>query len=155
MKMFVKFIFKVEWRDWLLTTLSEYTKCSVMQNCLVLKLSASVIDTFTKLVSLSLSFFLLMSIRSSRPDVFYKKGVLRNFAKLTGKHLCQSLFFNKVVGLACNLIKEETLAQVFSCGFCEISKNTFSFRTPPVAASRVSLSLYCQKCSYFFRFVYC
>ena len=28
-----------------------------------------------------------------------KKGVLRNFAKLTGKPLCQSLFFNKVAGL--------------------------------------------------------
>ena len=26
---------------------------------------------------------------------------------------------------ACNFIKKETLAQVFSCGFCEISKNTF------------------------------
>ena len=25
-----------------------------------------------------------------------KKGVLRNFTKFTGKHLCQSLFFNKV-----------------------------------------------------------
>ena len=25
-----------------------------------------------------------------------RKGVLRNFAKLTGKHLCQSLFFDKV-----------------------------------------------------------
>ena len=29
----------------------------------------------------------------------------------------------------------KTLAQVFSCEFCEISKNTFSYRTPPVAAS--------------------
>ena len=28
-----------------------------------------------------------------------KKGVFRNFAKLTGKHLYQSLFFNKVTGL--------------------------------------------------------
>ena len=28
-----------------------------------------------------------------------KKGVFRNFAKFIGKHLCQSLFFNKVVGL--------------------------------------------------------
>ena len=28
-----------------------------------------------------------------------KKGVLINFAKSTGKHLCQSLFFNKVAGL--------------------------------------------------------
>ena len=53
-----------------------------------------------------------------------KKGILRNFAKFTGKHLCQSLFFNKVAG-TCNFIKKETLAQVFSCEFCEISKNTF------------------------------
>ena len=28
--------------------------------------------------------------------------------------------------LACNFIKKETRAQVFSCEFCEISKNTFS-----------------------------
>ena len=36
--------------------------------------------------------------RSSRPEVFCKKGVLRNFAEFTGKHLCQRLFFNKVAG---------------------------------------------------------
>ena len=36
--------------------------------------------------------------RSSRPEVFCKKSVLRNFAKFTGKHLYQSLFFNKVAG---------------------------------------------------------
>ena len=35
----------------------------------------------------------------------------------------------------CNFIKNETLAQVFSCEFCEISKNTFFHRTPLVAAS--------------------
>ena len=29
--------------------------------------------------------------RSSRPEVFCKRGVLRNFAKFAGKHLCQSL----------------------------------------------------------------
>ena len=29
-------------------------------------------------------------------EVFCKKGVLQNFAKFTVKHLCQSLFFNKV-----------------------------------------------------------
>ena len=31
-------------------------------------------------------------IRSSPPEVFCKKGVLKNFAKLTGKHLCQRLW---------------------------------------------------------------
>ena len=36
---------------------------------------------------------------------------------------------------ACNFIKKETLAQVFSCEFYEITKNTFSYRTPPVTTS--------------------
>ena len=36
---------------------------------------------------------------------------------------------------AWNFIRKETLAQVFSCEFCEISKNTFSYRTPLVDAS--------------------
>ena len=40
---------------------------------------------------------------------------------------------------ACNFIKKETLAQVFSCEFCEISKNTFFHRTPPAAASETLL----------------
>ena len=33
--------------------------------------------------------------------------------------------------------EKETLAQAFSCDFCEISKNTFSFRAPLVAATEV------------------
>ena len=32
-----------------------------------------------------------------------RKGVLRNFRKFTGKHLCQILFFNKVAGLRLQL----------------------------------------------------
>ena len=34
-----------------------------------------------------------------------------------------------------NFIKKETLAQVFSCEYCQISKNSFFYRAPPVAAS--------------------
>ena len=33
------------------------------------------------------------------PEVFYEKRRSQNFAKFTGKHLCQSLFFNKDAGL--------------------------------------------------------
>ena len=69
--------------------------------------------------------------------MFYKKGFLKNFAKFTGKHLCQSPFFNKVAGgatEACNFIKKETLAQVLFCQFREIFKNIF-YRIPPAAAS--------------------
>ena len=41
-----------------------------------------------------------MNIRDSRSEVFCRKGVLRNFAKFTGKQLRQSFFFNKVTGLS-------------------------------------------------------
>ena len=37
-------------------------------------------------------------VQKQPPEVFYKKGVLKNFTKFTGKYLCQSLFFNKVEG---------------------------------------------------------
>ena len=49
--------------------------------------------------------------RSSRPEVFFKKVVLRNFTKFKGKHLCQVLFFNKVEGLrSATLIKKKDSA---------------------------------------------
>ena len=38
-------------------------------------------------------------LRSSHKVCSLRKGVLKNFTKFTGKHLCQSLFFNKVAGL--------------------------------------------------------
>ena len=120
------------------------------------------------------SYEMMMKLLKARihcPEVFCKKGVLGNFGKFKGKHLCQGLFLNKVAGLrpatllkkrlwhrrfpvnfpkflrtpvyiehlwwprACNFIKKETLAQVFSCEFSKISKNTFLHRTPQVAAS--------------------
>ena len=65
---------------------------------------------------------------------FCEKGAPRNFTKFLGKHLCQGFFFNKVAG-PYNFIKKETLALVFSCELCEISKNIFSYRTSLVSAS--------------------
>ena len=41
----------------------------------------------------------LKSGQKEPPELFYKKDVLKNYAKFTGKHLCQSLFFNKVAYL--------------------------------------------------------
>ena len=67
--------------------------------------------------------------------MFCIKSVLRNFSKFTGKHLCPRLFFNKVADLVCNFIKKESVAQVLSCEFCEISKNTFFYRAHSVVAS--------------------
>ena len=69
----------------------------------------------------------LASAQAAIRVVLWKKVVLKNFAKLTGKHLCHSLSLIKqtVVCTFCNFIKKETLAQVFSCEFWEIFKNTF------------------------------
>ena len=41
--------------------------------------------------------------RSSSPEVLCKKDVVKNFVKFIGKHLCLSLFFNKVAGLSLQL----------------------------------------------------
>ena len=59
-----------------------------------------------------MSFCILKDLidRSSHRKCSVRKGVLRNFAKFTEKHLCPGLFFNKVVGFS-------------------LSKNTFSQNT--------------------------
>ena len=66
--------------------------------------------------------------RGSRSQTFLKIGVLEDFANLSRQHLCQSLFFSNVdnvADLASNITEKETPAQVFSCEFGEIFKNTF------------------------------
>ena len=80
--------------------------------------------------------------RSSHRRCSVRKGVLRNIAKFTGKHLCQSLFFNKVAVLRSVTIKKETLVQVFSCEFWEISINT-SY-TEHLSATASELNYYWQ-----------
>ena len=62
------------------------------------------------------------------------KKVFQEISQNSQENTCVRVFFNKVAG-TCNFIKKETLTQVFSCEFCEIYKNTFFHRTPPVAAS--------------------
>ena len=46
-------------------------------------------------------------------------------------------FLIKLQASASNFIKKKTLAD--TCKFCENSKNTFSYRAPPVPASDVSV----------------
>ena len=65
-----------------------------------------------------------MSRIRQKQEVFCKKGVLRNFAE------------------ACNFVKKETLAQLFSCEFPKVFKNTFPDKAFLVAASCVSEWIY-------------
>ena len=58
--------------------------------------------------------------------VFCKKGVLRNAAKFTGKHLCQSLFFNKVAGLRpVTLLKKKFWYRCFPANFAKFVRTPF------------------------------
>ena len=64
--------------------------------------------------------------RSSRPKVFCKKCVLKNFAKFTGKHLCQSLLFNKVAGLRpANLLIKRLWHRCFPVNFAKFLRTPF------------------------------
>ena len=64
--------------------------------------------------------------RSSSPEVSCKKGVLRNFTKFTGKHLCQSLFFNEVTGLRpAILLKKRLWHRCFPMNFVKFSRTPF------------------------------
>ena len=62
--------------------------------------------------------YVLVYLQQSDYKTLYRSSHLRVFWYFQG------------VKKACNFIKQKTLAQVFSCEFCEISKNTFSYRTP-------------------------
>ena len=67
------------------------------------------------------NFGFVTNIRSCRPEVFCKKGVLRNFAKSTGKHLCQKLFFNKIA----TLLKKSLWHRCFPVNFEQFLKKPF------------------------------
>ena len=70
--------------------------------------------------------------RSSHKRCSMKKGVPRNFPKFIGKHLCQSLFFNKVASLrpATLLKKRDSGTGVFLC-FLENFWEHLFYRAPP------------------------
>ena len=70
----------------------------------------------------------LVALRSSHQRGSVRKGVLRNFSDFTGKRRARISFLIKLQASgaqACNFIKIDTLAQVFSGEICEVSKNTF------------------------------
>ena len=59
-----------------------------------------------------------------------QKDVLRNFTKLTEKHLCQSLFFNKAAGLSsATLFKKRLWHRCFLVDFVKFLRITF-YRKP-------------------------
>ena len=93
--------------------------------------------SFLNKINLSIQnkLFWKVKVRSSCPEVFCKK-VFLEISQNSQENTCARVPF--LIKLQATLLKKETLAQVFSCEFCEISKITFFNRTPPVAAFRES-----------------
>ena len=52
----------------------------------------------------------------------------------------EPLLLIKLQASGCDFIIKGPLEQVFSCEFCKISKNTFYYRTPPVAVSQTQVA---------------
>ena len=69
--------------------------------------------------------YLTAMFRSSHRRCSVKKGVLRNFAKFTGKHLCQRLFFNKVAGRPATLLKKSLWHRCFPVNFAKFLRTPF------------------------------
>ena len=68
--------------------------------------------------------------RSSRLEIFCKKGVFKDFEKFTGKTY---VGVNKVAGVHPTTVQKKRFQNKSKC--CEILKNTYFCRKPPVAAS--------------------
>ena len=81
--------------------------------------------------------------RSSHQMCSLRKGALRNFTTFTGKHLCQSLFFNKVAGLgSATLLKKRLWHRCFPGNFAKFLRTLFLKNT----SGRLFLSvLQCYK----------
>ena len=68
----------------------------------------------------------MWKLRSSRPEVYCKWGVLKNLAKFIGKHLCQGLLFNKVTGLRpATLLKKRLWHRCFLVNFAKFLRKPF------------------------------
>ena len=76
------------------------------------KVSCNRADQKGNNLNVSTEIEMLYYIKKQPLELFYKKGVLKSFAKFTGKHLRRSLIFNKVAE-ACNFIKNENSILVF------------------------------------------
>ena len=75
-------------------------------------------------------YYLINKCLSSHRRFSVKKGVLKNFAKFTGKHLCQSLFFNKVAGVRpATLLKKRLRHRGFSVNFANFLRTPFLLNT--------------------------
>ena len=77
---------------------------------------------------------------------FSVEKVFLEFSQNSQENTCARVYF--LIKLQ-SFLKKDTLTQVFSCEFCEISKYTLFYRTPLLAGKLLSINrdvlVYCPK----------
>ena len=76
----------------------------------------------------------LITLRSSRSQIFFKMFALKNFSNFMGKHLCGSLFSIKLQARPGTLLKRDSNTCVFLWYLRNCEEHLFN-RTPTVAVS--------------------
>ena len=66
--------------------------------------------------------------------MFFKIGILKNFAIFTGKNLCWSIFLIKLQVSNPETLLKKAPMQLFSCEYGGIFKISFFYRTPVTAS---------------------
>ena len=91
------------------------------------------------------SFFCSSILKNQPSEAFYKKGVIKNFAKFSRKHLSWTLLLNKITKClrSATFLKKQTPTQVFFCEVCETFKNIFfTEHLRATASDSISFSQY-------------
>ena len=95
-----------------------------------LKCSESLMFAVELLANSAVVCIVTLCFQKQPSEVFYKKSVLTNFTNFTGKHQCQSLFFNEVAGLRpATLLKKRIWYRCFPVSFVKLLRTPF-YRTP-------------------------
>ena len=88
------------------------------------------------------SDFWLAVLKEAVAQTCSVKNVFLEISQNSQENTCVRVsFLIKLQAQVCKFIKKEALAQVFSSEFCKISKNTFSYTTPLVAASLLKIRI--------------
>ena len=115
-----------------------YNKTNYVKCCITLKLISNLFLHF-RLIELLVIYSFDEHARFDAEAVVQRCSVKRVFlknSKDSQENTCARVsFLIKLQTSGYDFIKKETPAQVLSCEFCEIFKNTFFYRTLPVAAS--------------------
>ena len=105
----------------------EYASAAKQGKCGVCKINSRC--RYVKYKSMWFVFWnnsMILRFRSSHQRCFVRKGVLRNLESFTVKHLCQSLFFNKVTRLmSATLLKKWLWHRCFSVNFAKLLGTPF------------------------------